>query len=69
MTIIEINDGSVVREHGNLWNTPSNQLRRKLGRYTTTYAGDRDGTVRDAEGNQWDWWIDDNGVVVAVPAR
>lgn len=48
-----------------LWNTPHNQLRRKVGRFSVVYCGGVDGgTVRDAKGQCWDWWMNGSSVVV-----
>lgn len=66
--IIELDSFATVAQHGNLWNSPSNQLRRKIGRYSTVYVGDRCGTVRDQSGKCWDWWLLDNGAIEVLPA-
>lgn len=51
--IIEITDAS----HGNIRHNSRNQIRREIGRFTTVYVGERSGTVRDAEGRAFDWWL------------
>ncbi len=61
--IVTLDSFAAARFHGNRWNAPSNQLRRRIGEYITTYVGDRCGTVRDAAGKYWDWWLGDDGIV------
>lgn len=69
--LIALDSVAAFAEHAPLWNSPGNQLRRKIGRYTTVYCGGTDGgTVRDQDGKCWDWWLADDGkTVVVVEAR
>lgn len=69
ITIIELDSPATVAFHAPLWNSPRNQIRRKVGRYSTVYVGDHCGTVKDADGKCWDWWMSDNGTVTIVEAK
>lgn len=61
--IIEL-DSRAVREHGNLYHSHRNQLRRAVGPYTVVYCGGTDGgTVMDRAGKCWDWWFTDEVIV------
>ena len=54
--IIELTAGSS-KVHGNLYWNASNQLLRKIGKFSSIYIGGVDGgTVRDENGDCWDWW-------------
>ena len=56
-TIIELDCMATVKHVAPLWNSPKNQIRRKLGPVETVYCGGVDGgTVRDQQGKCWDWW-------------
>lgn len=62
---------------GNLYHSPSNQLRRKVGKFSTVYCGGvSGGTVQDRAGKCWDWWPTEEAidgtpfkVLKIVPAR
>lgn len=62
---------------GNLYHNPSNQIRRKVGKFSSVYCGGvSGGTVMDAAGKCWDWWPTDEAiagtnfkVLKIVPAR
>jgi hypothetical protein len=54
--IIEITP-DVVRQSP-LYHNHSNQLRRAIGKFTVVYCGGlAGGTVRDEDGECWDWWF------------
>jgi hypothetical protein len=53
---------------GPLFQSPQNQLGRKLGRYETIVPGPKGGTVKDSDGKYWDWHLDDAGVVQVYKA-
>lgn len=68
--LIELDSIQTIAIHGNLWNSPSNQIRRKIGRHSLVDVGHRSGTVRDSDGKCWDWWFAaDEKTVVVVEAR
>jgi hypothetical protein len=51
------------RIHGNLWNNPSNQLRRKIGPFVVIYHGGAfGGTVKDESGKCWDYFLTDEAL-------
>lgn len=59
-SIINLDSMATVCDHGNLWDSPENQLRRAIGRFATVYVGGvAGGTVRDEQGKCWDWWPTD----------
>lgn len=66
--VIEITQNNI-RDIAPLWNSPSNQIRRAIGRNVKVYAGDRCGTVRSIhDGSHWDYWLLDDGTVKIIPA-
>ena len=70
-SLIEIDSMQTVALHGNLWNSPHNQLKRIIGpfRQATIASGHNCGMVYDSCNVPWDWWLDANGKVVALEAR
>lgn len=58
--LIEIDSYDAAKLHGNLWDNHSNTITRAIGRgWSSVYVGDQCGTVRDRDGNYFDWWITD----------
>lgn len=63
-----------------LYNSPKNQLKRAVGKYTTIYQDSDCGTIQDQNGKYWDWWTTDQVIkgtgeqldfkkLVVVPAQ
>lgn len=44
-------------------------IKSKIGRYSTVFTGDHCGTVKDSGGKCFDWFLNDNGNVVVIPAN